>query len=789
MKRILISIGLCILFVFVLVSCGNSQQQQTTENTETLETTVSHVHTFGEWTVTKEPTCEESGIRERTCSCGEKETETIPATGHDIVDGICSKCGYMPESDGLKFNLINDEYYEVSVWKCTDSVINIPGVYEGKPVLVVKDFSNRSFIEIVNIAEGVTTINNRAFYNCPKLKKVVLPTSLVTIGDGAFKISGLSEISIPNGVTSIGKEAFFETGIQEITIPQSVTYIGEKCFYNTKLVRLIDNSSCTIISESTYENCKQLSEVILSDYIVEIQAYSFSGCEKLERINVPESVTSIGDYVFQGTVIYEVTIPNSVTSIGDGAFRDCNNLTEVTIPNSVTSIGDGAFRDCKNLTEVTIPNSVTSIGDSAFRGCKKLTEIVIPNSVTSIGSESFRETGIREITIPESVTFLGGACFYDSDLIRFVDNGSFTVIEGATFEKCKQLKEVLLSNNINEIKPWAFSKCDGLESIEIPDSVAKLGSGAFSMCNSLTSITIPGTVEEIGHGAFYESGIVWAVFNEGVKIINGEVFEGCKSLEKVTLPSSIEYMSLGSFKYCTSLKDIYFNMTNEQVKSLKMCKVPDDGTYQFVIHCTDGDLDRSEYYWTEPENWTEPEYDKPIIYLYPEKDTVCTVRLDVSGGITCSYPEYKENGWANFIAKPDGTLIFPDGSEYYALYWEGIGTSVWDMSTGFCVKGSDTASFLSGILPKLGLNSREANEFIIYWLPRMQNNAYNLISFQTSAYTDNAKLIVTPTPDTVIRVFMAYMSLENPVEIEPQIIETPERNGFAIVEWGGSEIG
>ncbi len=184
----------------------------------------------------------------------------------------------------------------------------------------------------------------------------------------------------------------------------------------------------------------------------------------------------------------------------------------------------------------------------------------------------------------------------------------------------------------------------------------------------------------------------------------------------------------------------------------------------------------------------EPVFDKPIIYLYPETDTVCSVKLDVTGGITCSYPQYQESGWESFTARPDGTLIFPDGSEYYALYWEGKGTSALDMTTGFCVKGSETAAFLSDILPKLGLNAKEANEFIIYWLPRMQENPYNLISFQTSAYTDNAKLTVTPEPDTMIRVFMAYQSLEEPVEIAPQTIETPMRNGFTVIEWGGSVI-
>ncbi len=186
----------------------------------------------------------------------------------------------------------------------------------------------------------------------------------------------------------------------------------------------------------------------------------------------------------------------------------------------------------------------------------------------------------------------------------------------------------------------------------------------------------------------------------------------------------------------------------------------------------------------------EPVMDKPIIYLYPAEETVCSVKLMLNGKLTCTYPEYGENGWENFVAKPDGTLVFPDGSEYYALYWEGVGYgAVFDFSRGACVAGKNTAAFLAETLPKLGLSAREANEFIIYWLPLMQDNEYNLISFQTSAYTENAALCVTPEPDTCIRVFMAFTPLDEPVDIPPQEFSAPERYGFTVVEWGGSEVG
>ena len=85
--------------------------------------------------------------------------------------------------------------------------------------------------------------------------------------------------------------------------------------------------------------------------------------------------------------------------------------------------------------------------------------------------------------------------------------------------------------------------------------------------------------------------------------------------------------------------------------------------------------------------------------------------------------------------------------------------------------------------------AEEANEFIVYWLPLMEKNAYNLISFQSNIYTDNAKLEIYPEPDTLIRVFMAWKSLDEPVQIEPQRLDSPVRTGFTVVEWGGGLVG
>ena len=176
--------------------------------------------------------------------------------------------------------------------------------------------------------------------------------------------------------------------------------------------------------------------------------------------------------------------------------------------------------------------------------------------------------------------------------------------------------------------------------------------------------------------------------------------------------------------------------------------------------------------------------DKPVIYLYPEEKTDVSVQLDYDGTLTCTYPAYRD-GWT-VTALPDGTLTDSSGQSYNYLYWEGKCRAEYDFSHGFCVTGSDTAAFLEDALAQLGLTRREANEFIVYWLPLMQDNPYNLITFQTDRYTQTARLSIDPAPDTLLRIFMVWKPLDNAVDIAPQTLTAPERSGFTVVEWGGS---
>lgn len=183
---------------------------------------------------------------------------------------------------------------------------------------------------------------------------------------------------------------------------------------------------------------------------------------------------------------------------------------------------------------------------------------------------------------------------------------------------------------------------------------------------------------------------------------------------------------------------------------------------------------------------------KPIIYLYPESEANLDISLGSPKRLTTTYPKYQD-GW-HINAHPDGSLTdLATGRELYSLYWEGIRNYTPDMTEGFVVKGEDSAKFLEEKLDYLGLNSREAEEFIIYWLPKLENSPYNIIRFESATTIENDMSIIisqnnkTVNPDTLIRVRMAYKPVDRPMQVkEQQLPPGPARHGFTVVEWGGT---
>lgn len=182
--------------------------------------------------------------------------------------------------------------------------------------------------------------------------------------------------------------------------------------------------------------------------------------------------------------------------------------------------------------------------------------------------------------------------------------------------------------------------------------------------------------------------------------------------------------------------------------------------------------------------------EKPVIYLYPKQAEKVSVSLAYPAGFSRTIPAYNtQTGW-QVLAKPDGSLTnLADGQKYPYLFWEGNPAAInYDMNEGFVVAGNQTTSFLRQKLSYMGLTPTETSAFISYWQSTLEHNPYNLIHFAGSEYTNYARLHVSPAPDSELRVFMVYEALDRPKTVTPQTLQTFQRHGFAVVEWGGTRV-
>ena len=233
-----------------------------------------------------------------------------------------------------------------------------------------------------SIKEGTRIICDKAFSFCGSLSKIIIPSSVTSIGDNAFMgCRSLLDIVIPSSATSIGDDAFFAcSSLSKIVIPSSVTSIGDDAFAGChSLSKIVIPSSVTSIGDRAFNNCSSLKYISIPKSVICLNGNPFADWDgKLECLSpnfiYEDDVLFNKDkskiISFRNQNVESYVLPNSVTSIGDSAFWGCRSLSDIVIPSSVTSIGDSAFWDCSSLSKIVIPSSVTSIGDCAFDNCK-----------------------------------------------------------------------------------------------------------------------------------------------------------------------------------------------------------------------------------------------------------------------------------------------------------------------------------------------------------------------------------------------------------------------------------
>lgn len=324
-------------------------------------------------------------------------------------------------------------------------------------------------------------------------------------------------------VKKIGDRAFENIKISSLIIDNNIEEIGKSSFSSCQNLSFVTMpESIKVIGASAFEGCKKIENIQLSSKISKISPSTFKNCNNLKSINITNSIKEIGNEAFLNTALINIVIPSSVISIGDGAFQGAKikNL-EFQKNESTLQIGKEAYRDCKELEEVRFAvvisndtNKNITIGEGCFDGCSKLSIVNLSENVSVIEKSAFRYcTSLNTVNLPEN-------------------NNNLTVLTENLFLNCEKLKNILIPETITEIAQGCFTGCINLGSINISSKIQKIEKNAFLNCFKLKikNANELKQLNTIGEGAFkWCNGLEKFYLNESVKIIGKNAFEINKS--------------------------------------------------------------------------------------------------------------------------------------------------------------------------------------------------------------------------------------------------------------------
>ena len=484
-------------------------------------------------------------------------------------------------------------------------------------LIVLLSVSGMAMAATLTLPDGVTVIEEQAFYGDTSLDTVVLPENITRIDSKAFAYSSVKRIYLPAKLSYIASDAF--TGCSAVVgYGTDNTYASG--FFDSKTNLSFernnpeetpleyftftdndDTNTCTLISYTGSDpevvipsrdgngrtvtriahdafSRKRITSVVMPDTITRLGYNAFENCTYLSNARLSAGLTSLTPYdgsggIFRGcTSLTSIDIPSSVTAIGSNTFNGCSNLTEVILHEGLAAIGSNAFSDCSNIGEITLPRSMQTIGDNAFYNCG-MTDITIPDTVVSIGAFSFYNCdNLTYISMPDSVKSIGENAFYDCDAIVGMDlSSSLTSIGAYAFRSCNALAELTIPNSVRSIGSHTFYECTSLASIDLSTSLTTIPNNMFDSCRSLSYIDLPDSITTIGDYAFNGCRALAAIdMPSGLKTVSNYVFRECTSLASIELPSGVTSLGNNVFSDCTAL--VYVNLPNT-IKTI--------GTYSF----------------------------------------------------------------------------------------------------------------------------------------------------------------------------------------------------------------
>ena len=359
--------------------------------------------------------------------------------------------------------------------------------------IMAEAFIDCRSLEYINLADctRLNEIQKQAFYNCYSLKTVELPDSITFISDYDYNIFAhcisLEYVKLPSKLTDFNGNWFTDTPrLKSLTLPDTLTVLGAEALGGTSIESIKIPESVTVIGDYAFRG-SAIKSLEIPKNVTEIGNYAFSKTP-IETIKIPKNVTKIGNYAFKESAIKRIELEEGckLTELGDFVFESCNNLESFVIPPSVTTIGADPFMGCKNMKSITIEKNSDLKRLPRLPDGSEITEFIIPNTIEEISDSAFSGLAkLRKVIIE--------------------DNSELKALPNSCFSDCLSLITVDFGKNskIKTIKSGAFRNCSELTAIDIPESVTSIAAGAFYNCDSISSVVIPAGVVNIGVRAFY----------------------------------------------------------------------------------------------------------------------------------------------------------------------------------------------------------------------------------------------------------------------------------------------
>ncbi len=441
-------------------------------------------------------------------------------------------------------------------------------------------FENCTSLSEVTLPKNIEELCSKAFESCTGLTSITIPKTLKKAhtdynSQGAFnKCENLTEVIFEEGIEVIPGFVMRDTGIKNIKFPDSVKEIESSAFsFCSNLTEINLPENIEILHSNAFADCIGLTSVTIPKSLkIGSDKYSsegaFNGSVNIKEVIFEEGAELVPSSIFYNMKIEKVTIPDTVKIIEGNAFANCPNITEIKLPSQLEEIYSSAFENCTGLTSITIPKSVTRgksnyFETGAFEGCTNLTDVTFEDGIEIIPTHIMRNTGIKNVNLPDTVK----------------------VIESGAFENCKNITEIKLPNQLEELYSLAFENCTGLTSITIPKSVTRGKSnyselGAFNGCSNLTDVTFEDGIEAIPSRILTYSGVESVDIPDSVTVIDVGAFDNCKRLVDFIVPESVKAIGKDAFSNNIGLRKLLIPAQTEKIVSPIL-----ENTTGCVVYC------------------------------------------------------------------------------------------------------------------------------------------------------------------------------------------------------------